>query len=215
MGLYRNENVEKILQDNPFMEQTYDYNPGTKTPVTHTSICTGAYIPETPVAIAAGYNAGRFLIKSIGSIIEEYGDHDLPIYGASVIEVPSLLVGVTKQTTKVASAMMYAVPKKVPMPRTIGIGFSNGLTLKCSPTSGIMKRDGDYLKANAIKVGDKVLGYEYTVGSDRIEPTEYLVTKVVSETSLSAVGCLFVSMTGNLFVPKVEDDKYCFIVIQQ
>jgi len=215
MPLYRNDKVEKIMNNNPFMEHTLDFS-GQAPPTTHTVLCSGAVSEQTPVALAGGYDAGKIMIKSIGTIIDEYGDHDLPMYGAQVLEEPTKIIGATKVTgTIIVGSMMYAVPKKVAMPKIVSLAFSNGLVLKCSPTTGIMKRGGDYLKANFAKAGDKVLGYTYRKDDDHMEMVDYQITRVTTELSLTSTGCLFVSITGNILIPQVDGENYSFIVVQQ
>ena len=215
MPLYRNNKVEKIMNNNPFMEHTLDFS-GQAPPKTHSVKCSGALLEQTPVALAGGYDSGKILIKTIGTIIDEFGDHDLPIYGAKVLTEPTKIIGANKVTgTIITNSMMYAVPKKVPMPKIVCIAFSNGLILNCSPTTGIMKNGGEYIKASTIKVGDKVLGYTYHENDDHMNITDYQVTRVTTELSLSTTGCLFVSMTGNILIPQLDGENYSFIVVQQ
>ncbi len=215
MSLYRNDKVEKIMNNNPFMEHTVDFN-NKISPTTHSVLCSGAVSEQTPVALAGGYNSGKIMIKSIGTIIDEYGDHDLPMYGAQILEEPTKIIGATKVTgTIIVGSMMYAVPRKVAMPKIISLAFSNGLILKCSPTTGIMKRGGDYLKAESAKVGDKILGYTYTNGNDHMDMIDYQITRITTELSFTSTGCLFVSMTGNILIPQIDGENYSFIVVQQ
>lgn len=212
--MYRNKNVEKILNGNPFMEKEISLTPNK--PTVHTVKCTGALSGETPVLISQGYSktGNEFAIKSIGELSIKYGDHDLPAYGAGIIEdeKKSKVIGVA-----VVPTMIYNVPKRVSMPEIVGIGFSNGITLTCSPTTGIMEAGatGKYIKASDIKVGDKVSAFKIIQEQRQIIPMECHVLRVQKEFSLVSVGSLFVSMTGNILVTKVEDGQYEFIVVQQ
>lgn len=208
------EKIHEINYNNPHMAQHLSFDP--RNPGDHEVHCTGLYAPDTPVVISgAGYNikdGGDFVIKSLGELAITYAGVDFPAYGAPLMKdlKKDINIGVA-----IGATAMYPVPNRIPMHISYTIGFSNGIGLTCCPTACILASDLTYKEAKNIKVGDNVICFRVDQKNKTIDKIDVQVSRTTMSSITTIKGCLFVSMTGNLFLAKKENDIYEFLIIKQ